>query len=664
MTADGVPAEDDVSGSNEDRAAPLMENAVSCSVLHESELDEPAQQDNGNDRERLTIAGHLIEYALARYSFIRDTNGDIYALPKMGAGTIAIPLDELRYPLAAQYFSDSGKPASTSAWPEAAQTLKGLQRDAPRRQVHLRHAFHDGVVIVDLGREDAAVVVVSETGWEITERSPAIFRRTADMAEMPLPVHGSSLELIRARWHIPHARWGLILGWLVIALLPNLPAPVLALLGEQGTGKSLLMKLLVMLVDPGAPIGRPPASEERLQNAVVNHRVYGIDNLSHIQPWFSDALAALVTGESDKRRKLYTDAEPFRLNLKAAVVLTGITIEGAGPDLLERMVSINLDVIRGGERLHEARLWEELDRQLPGFLGALFDLVPPVLEALAAEQPPYDLPRMADYGLVLDALDRVAPTPDGTTGFYRFYTAEMPQFTAEEVIEGSEFAADFISWFNERDRRAWMGTAAELLQEVAAKRFDSSPGGAPKIPKSADYPRTPRGVSGALKRLAPVLRTLHIAWTPPRPGGSHNSRVHMIAPTMPAVDVAVSASRISPSRPETDTATAPIAPNVTAADAPAARSPNRTGLFDDNVCDGPPFNTNSPIAGAPAYPDATDPDGERAFGAVLLQQPTPSPTNDDPVEIDAGEIERLANLSAFYQRLDRHDEEPRDHAAH
>src|SRR5262245_41827949 len=87
------------------------------------------------------------------------------------------------------------------------------------------------------------------------------------MAEMPLPVRGGSLELIRDRWHITAVRWGLVLGWLVIALLSTLPAPVLVLLGEQGTGKSLLMKLLFMLVDPGAPIGRPPASEERLQNA-------------------------------------------------------------------------------------------------------------------------------------------------------------------------------------------------------------------------------------------------------------------------------------------------------------------------------------------------------------------------------------------------------------
>jgi hypothetical protein len=505
----------------------------------ERDFQEPDDRDDRSEPDdvgRLTVAGHLIEYALELYDFIRDRHGVLYGIPKEGVRHVVQALDELRYPLAAEYFHVHGKPPSTSAWPEASQTLQGLHRDAPKYDVYLRHAFVDGKVVIDLAREDGAVVVITEQGWDVADSTGVMFRRTSDTEEMPLPVRGGRLDPIQRLWRIPHERFGLVVGWLIITLLAQLPAPLLALLGEQGTGKSVLMKLLVRLVDAGAPVGRPPGSEERLQNAAFNHRVYGIDNISQLLRWQSDALAALITGESDKRRKLYTDAEPFRLNLKAAVIVTAITFEGAGADLLERMVSVSLDVISGGDRVNESSLWAELEQQIPSLMGALYDLMPPVLAAVASGQRPPELPRMADYALILDALDRQIPAPVGGAGFFSFYTRELPRFTAHEVVEGSEFAADLIAWFDERGRRQWQGAATELLREVAVRRFDVSAGGTPKIPKTADYPRTPRGVSAALKRLAPTLRTLGIAWTPPKVGGSHKTREHTIAPIIGVPD--------------------------------------------------------------------------------------------------------------------------------
>jgi hypothetical protein len=653
VSEDGISAASHVTDAIEDGPTAPRDTGDQPSVR----VDAEAVKDEG---ERLTIAGHLIQYALAAYEFVRDQSAEIYALPMSGDDRIAVPLDELRYPVAAEYFRVQERPAPRSAWPEAAQTLKGLHRDAPKRDVHLRHAFVDGLVVVDLGRRDAAVVEISQDGWRIVERPPVIFRRTTDMEEMPLPVRGGSLNPIRECWRIPHQRWGLVLGWLVITLLATLPAPVLALLGEQGTGKSLLAKLLVKLVDAGAPIGRPPASEERLQNAALNHRVYAIDNLSHLRPWLSDALAALVTGESDKRRKLYTDADPFRLNLKSAVMLTGITIEGAGPDLLERMVSVNLDVISRGERLHEAQLWRGFERQQPAFLGALFDLVPPVLAAFTREAPPDDLPRMADYGLVLDALDDVITAPPGTASFYRYYTTELPHFTAEEVIEGSEFGADLVNWFNERRRHPWTGTATELLRQVAIKRFDTSAGGAPKIPKSADYPRTPRGVTAVLKRLAPVVRTLEIAWTPPKPGGTHKTRTHTLATTTSAVNADVNTNS-----PESAISSA-TAPTASTARSPAASVDQPGGPFDHNGAEPAPRPTNRPPLKTPNDQPNTHRTNQEAIGAVALQHKTSeratAGSDGEPSDIEQDEIERLADLWRHYHRLDaeaaRHEPRP------
>ena len=43
--------------------------------------------------------------------------------------------------------------------------------------------------------------------------------------------------------------WPLILAWLVAALIPDLPHPVLLLRGEHGTAKSSAARLLTSLID-------------------------------------------------------------------------------------------------------------------------------------------------------------------------------------------------------------------------------------------------------------------------------------------------------------------------------------------------------------------------------------------------------------------------------
>jgi Mg-chelatase subunit ChlI len=46
--------------------------------------------------------------------------------------------------------------------------------------------------------------------------------------------------------------WPLVLAWLVAALIPEMPHPVLLLRGEQGTAKSTAAKMLTSLLDPCA----------------------------------------------------------------------------------------------------------------------------------------------------------------------------------------------------------------------------------------------------------------------------------------------------------------------------------------------------------------------------------------------------------------------------
>ena len=209
---------------------------------------------------------------------------------------------------------------------------------------------------------------------------------------------------------------------MISALRAETPCPALHLLGEQGSGKSVLAEALIALVDPGSPLGRPPGNEERLQNAAFGSRVYGIDNLTHLQPWLSDGLCAIITGERERRRKLYTDATPFFLEIKSAVLITGISLSGAGPDLLERMLPIQLDKMEAGKRREQKDIARELEDARAEHFAGLLDAAADVLRYIARNPAPPNLPRMADYARVLHALDQVGGSP----GAHTYYVEVSP----------------------------------------------------------------------------------------------------------------------------------------------------------------------------------------------------------------------------------------------
>ena len=71
------------------------------------------------------------------------------------------------------------------------------------------------------------------------------------MLALPEPTRGGSLDLLRQLLHLDSERlWMLVIGWLLGTLAPRGPYPVLTLLGEQGSGKTTVGRLLRGLVDP------------------------------------------------------------------------------------------------------------------------------------------------------------------------------------------------------------------------------------------------------------------------------------------------------------------------------------------------------------------------------------------------------------------------------
>ncbi len=196
-------------------------------------------------------ASRLMRMALDSYRFGCSDEGLPFAVPHNGAN-VALSLrgrGQLRASLATAYYRETGKAPSQNSLAEALAVIEGMANDNGRERLSLRVAAVDRGLVVDLGRPDGRVAVITPAGWAIEARSPCLFRRTEAVGELPLPVRGGALGDFRQLVNVPNEDWPVVVAFLVAALMPDLAHPILLLSGEQGAAKSTCAKLVVQLVD-------------------------------------------------------------------------------------------------------------------------------------------------------------------------------------------------------------------------------------------------------------------------------------------------------------------------------------------------------------------------------------------------------------------------------
>ena len=214
----------------------------------------------GSDREDVELVIALAE-PLDRFHDTRKT--PFIGMP-LGASAIAVEVhsEAARQWLMREYYRRYGRPPRGAALSDALQVLAAQALyDGEEEEVHLRVAGLDDRVYVDLGDDTGRAIEIDRRGWRVVEHPPVRFRRSGAMKGLPDPVSGGvdGAGLARLRQHIrcSDSDFVLLLAWLVQALLPTAPYPILSLAGEQGTGKSTTTRFVRSLVDPWpCPSGR------------------------------------------------------------------------------------------------------------------------------------------------------------------------------------------------------------------------------------------------------------------------------------------------------------------------------------------------------------------------------------------------------------------------
>ncbi len=468
----------------------------------DARVESPVASDTGDEGQRESQASAIVRLATEAGAELWHTPADD------GYMTLTINAHREHHPLTGRaardylthlYYRDAGRAPNATALQAALATLSGIARfDGDTHDVHVRVADREGRLYLDLCDPSWRAVEITEQGWRVMADPPVRFRRPRGLQALPDPVRGGSIDDLRLFVNVATDKdFILVVAWLLAALRPQGPYPVLVFIAEQGAAKTTVTRVLRRLVDPNlSDVRRPPRNTEDLMIAATNGHVVAFDNLSRLPETLSDNLSVLATGGGFAVRQLYTNREEEIFYAQRPIMLNGISEVATRGDLLDRAVVVTLPPIPDHVRKDETILWQTFADAHPRILGALLNAVSCGLQRL----PDVVLerkPRMADFALWSVAVEPACPWREGA--FLGAYAGNR-QGAVEATLEGDP-VADLV-----RTMVPWSGTATELLAELTTRT-------PPNITQRQGGFSRPRQVADALRRLAPGLRRVGVEVT-------------------------------------------------------------------------------------------------------------------------------------------------------
>jgi hypothetical protein len=466
-------------------------------------LDAAAREVAANPGDKPNRADQLKALVESGFRLGVDRNGDPFAVEVEGANLarwLSGTARDLAEIVAARYYADFKKVPPASAISDALHVLAGEAKSCTPEPVAIRVGEHGSAIVLDLGTPDGAAVVVDAEGWRVEKRSPIVFERSKLTGALPVPVRGGSVDELRRVVNVDDDSWALLVGWIVAGFIPSIGHPVLLVGGAKGTGKTTVARLACGVFNPsGAPVQSQPRDEERWATILANTWSIVVDNISKIPPWWSDSLCKAVTGDGFSKRSHYVEKALTVFSFRRVIALNSIDAGALRGDLGERLLLVDLEEIP--KRRTDREIDAIFEEARPRILGAFLDLVSGVL-ARRDKIVVDELPRLADFGIVLASLDEMR----GTDSLVRFN--RQRERIADDVVDADPVGSTVAEWLGATAGTVHTINMRELRRELVAHDDEVA----------RRLPGTDKGLSAALRRLAPELRLRGVEVDPPRKG--------------------------------------------------------------------------------------------------------------------------------------------------
>lgn len=315
-----------------------------------------------NDEEKISTPSkkrkpsRLLRVMLAQV-YRRGSGGELFWL--RGSELIPTNSGTYRASMARKVYDATGQTPSHQQISTAQLVVEGGVH--PPTAAPLRVAELENTWLVDGHTHTLIISFGKGARWEVG--SPLAWRRPPGQLPIrpPTDLVPDPLGQLRTLLAVDDAAWHTMLAWLLGALMPSGPYPILAFTGETGAGKTVRATLLRQLVDPheGGKLRLARDDDRTFLQAHVN-RVLCYDNITKVDQNTSDTLCMLATGGTIQKKTLYTDVDTTTVTVERPVILTGLADYVMAQDLLRRCLLV--EVRKPARVMPETELLKKIDR--------------------------------------------------------------------------------------------------------------------------------------------------------------------------------------------------------------------------------------------------------------------------------------------------------------
>lgn len=152
--------------------------------------------------------------------------------------------------------------------------------------------------------------------------------------------------------------------WTMVLPFNNKSKPILCCTGGPGSGKTTIIRGLFALLgteERSITIEAGDKGEAAFWPSVNQGGLILADNVDTTIPWFSNAIEAASTGGSREQKKLYSDADIYRLKSRAAIAITSIkSLFASSMASADRTIFINVSR-RQDKETKESELYDQIE---------------------------------------------------------------------------------------------------------------------------------------------------------------------------------------------------------------------------------------------------------------------------------------------------------------
>ena len=407
--------------------------------------------------------------------YAKDTLGNLYVTIKEKAFTDIVPVKSVSflgfirdrlYETKAAFLSEKDFKAGLE------QVIYQAQKKTLQEKETINRVRSDGQhIYLDMRTTPPSFLKYNLNSGEqdTVQMSPFLPQRFPKQKSLPLPArreNGKAFDEFFSMLNVSEIHdQALIKSFLVSRMAyGELITPCLMFLGDKGSGKTTLSRLIKNIVDPTNAPSHIPAKISDLQILLVRQFLPVIDNISNISAEFSDQLCTAVTGIECGKRVLYTDADEHTLYLKTSAIMTSIKVPHFKDDLASRIFFIRRPAITGGY-ISESLISEKFQELHPYLLDELLQTCRGVSKH-DYRQHLIDSERNVDFTGIMSL---VCQHDYGDMNLAQKIVERNNHYRGIGALAGNPVVAAIILFM--ADKQNWKGTLTELIAAIKDKGF-------------------------------------------------------------------------------------------------------------------------------------------------------------------------------------------------